>query len=246
MPDIIYQPAGRAEEYSPLAANLYRGCEHGCLYCFAPSATWTKRKDFHKNVAPRKDVLKWLERNAPKYSGQEVLMCFTCDPYTPCENQHGVTREAIKILHRHGVSVNLLTKGGQRAVRDFDLLSKRPGLSRIGATLTFDNEMDSLKWEPKADTPANRIAMLRKAKEMGIKTWASLEPVIEPEQTLELIKMSAPYVDKYKVGRWNYDKRANEINWKDFLMKAMQAMRERDVNFYIKNDLAVFWKEGLA
>ena len=55
---IIYEPKGRAREYSPLAANLYRGCGHGCIYCYAPAVTFTAREVFRSHPCPRQDVLR--------------------------------------------------------------------------------------------------------------------------------------------------------------------------------------------
>ena len=179
----------------------------------------------------------FLELNIKLY---KILLCFTCDPYTPEEMKLMITREAIKILHANGVAVNILTKGGLRAVRDFDLLAAHPELSRIGATLTFDEMHDSLNWEPHAACPAYRYEMLSQAKAKGIETWASLEPVIDPEQTLKIIERTLGFVDHYKLGRWNYDKQANEIDWADFLKCAVELLEANKASYYIKKDLAVF------
>jgi len=237
---VIYEPSGKAQEYSELAANLYQGCSHGCLYCYAPKVVHQKKDEFHTNIKPRKDVLKWLDRQAPHYKGKEVFLCFTCDPYGPEEMEHCTTRDAIKLLYGHSVGVNILTKGGDRAERDLHILAERPELSRLGATLTFDNIQDSLKWEPMAAIPDSRIRMLYRAHNMGIKTWASMEPVIDPEQTLKLIRQTHQFVDSYKVGRWNHDARANDIDWRDFLRRVVDLLEEKGCNYYIKRDLSVY------
>ena len=237
---VIYEPKGKAKEYSDLATNLFTGCSHGCLYCYVPSVLHIKPEEFHSSVTPRKGVLMHLEREAPKHKGKEVMLCFTCDPYPKEEMKLMVTRRAIEILHKHGVGVNILTKGGLRAERDFDLLAANPELSRIGATLTFDELHDTLEWEPNAACPEYRYEMLKRAKLKGIRTWASLEPVIDPEQTLQIIKRTVGFVDHYKMGRWNYDKRANEIDWADFLKRAVELLEKHGASYYIKKDLAVF------
>lgn len=87
---IIYEPKGRAKEYCELAANLYRGCGHGCRYCYAPDATRADREKFYREPQPRKSVIEKLRKDAFTISGIEkrpVLLCFTCDPYQPI-NEH--------------------------------------------------------------------------------------------------------------------------------------------------------------
>ena len=242
---VIYTPGGRASEYADLALNLYSGCSHGCLYCYAPLALRRDRVKFHANVAPRKDILKKIRKDAPEHKGKEVFMCFSCDPY-PSGVNTSTTREAIKILHSHGVGVNILTKGGLRMLRDMDLMISRPELSRVGATLTFAGYLDSCQDEPHAAAPSERIEMLQRAHEAGIDTWVSLEPVIVPQQTLELITLSAPYVDHYKVGMLNYDPRAKAIDWAAFLRDATALLTEFGKDFYIKKDLAVYSDKGLV
>ncbi len=148
---IIYEPKGRAREYAPLAANLYKGCEHGCKYCFAPDATFTDRERFHSAVTVRVDGLKQLEKDALalKGSGKRVLLSFTTDPYQPLETEQGITRQAIQILHRYGLFVEILTKGDSRAIRDFDLLGS--GDARIGAAYPAHHDH-----QPADDRPAHR------------------------------------------------------------------------------------------
>lgn len=197
-------------------------------------------------VEPRKDILKKIAKEAPEHKGKEVFLCFTCDPYCQEEMKYMITRQAIKILHAHGVGVNILTKGGMRASRDFDLLSAKPELSRIGATLTFIENKDSLEWEPHAALPAERREMLREAHDRGIRTWVSLEPVIDPYQTLDMIECTVDYVDHYKVGRWNYDRRAKDIDWADFVHRAVKLLESHKASYYIKKDLAVFLDKAMG
>ena len=232
----IYKPKGRAKEYCDLAINLYRGCGHGCKYCYAPAATYQTRENFRKPT-PRKNIIELIKKEAPKYSGREVLLCFTCDPYQPINMKYELARQAIKILHKNNIAVRILTKGGHSSMRDFDLLSHKPNLSRYGATLTFIDDDDSLEHEPWADLPYGRLRALRNAKDSGIPTWVSLEPVIDTEQTLELIRISHSYVDEYKLGKLNYDKRANEIDWRKFANEAISLFEKFNKKYYIKNDL---------
>lgn len=134
----------------------------------------------------------------------------------------------------------ILTKGGKRAERDFNLLAKNPALSSFGVTLTFAKLSDSEKWEPGAATPIQRACSLYNAKDMGIKTWVSLEPVIDPQQTLEIIRCTLQSVDMYKIGKWNHDKRANEIDWKAFVQEAVEILERHGKEYYVKEDLRAY------
>ncbi len=234
---VIYEPRGRAGEYAPLAVNLYRGCGHGCIYCYAPEATFIERQEFIK-ATPRQGIIEKLEKDTPRAAldGDKgnVLLCFTCDPYQPINDIHGLTRQAIEILHKNGFNVTILTKGGKRAERDFDLLG--PG-DEFAATLTFLDEQKSLKWEPRAAIPEERIEALRKAHELGIKTWVSLEPVIEPAESIEIIRQTHTFVDLFKVGLLNHHPRGKTIDWGKFLNDVINVLEEYGCQYYIKKDL---------
>lgn len=238
---IIYEPKGRAKEYCKLAANLYRGCGHGCKYCYAPDATRADREKFYREPQPRKDVISKLTRQLEKntFNGP-VLLCFTCDPYQPINDEYGLAGQALQLLKFNGILVEILTKGGKRAEKDFHMLGAG---DKIGATLTFVSDADSLEWEPGAALPAERFAMLEKAKSMGISTWASLEPVIDPGQSLEIIRRTHEYVDLFKVGTLNHHPLAREIDWHKFAADAVRLLRELNCSYYIKNDLRRYLKK---
>src|SRR4030065_873178 len=233
---IIYAPKGKAREYCELALNLYRGCNHGCSYCYSPKILRMSKENFI-NASPRKDILSKKKKEAPQYSGREIQLCFTCDPYHQLDEKLLLTREVILILHRNNITVRILTKGGQRSERDFDLLFANKNKSWYGATLTFIKDEDSKLYEPQAALPLERFKALEKAHALGIKTWASLEPVIKPEQTLEIIEQTLKYIDVFKIGKWNYDKEADKIDWRDFINKAILILKYNNKEFYIKKDL---------
>lgn len=231
----IYEPKGRAREYADLALNLYRGCGHKCAYCYAPQALHMSREDFAQ-PEPRRGVLGYLKTEAVKYANEQaqVFLCFSTDPYNPIEPLHELTRQAIEILHHHGVGVRILTKGGLRSTRDFEQLGP---LDSYGATLTFCTMEGGDEWEPGAANWLERIAALQEAHDRGIYTWVSLEPVIEPEQSIELISITAGYVDEYRIGKWNHDYRAKSIDWADFARKAKATCEAFGKKYMIKDDL---------
>jgi DNA repair photolyase len=235
----IYRPKGKAGEYGELALNHYKGCGHGCRYCYVPPILYKSPDQFHGNPQARTLDHRILNKELEAIRGQTVFLCFTCDPYQPIDTEAKVTREIIQRLRLYDVSVNILTKGGLRSTRDFDLLAKDPQ-AKYGATLTFLNPEDSVKWEPHAALPQERIDALKKAHDLGIRTWASLEPVIDPDQSLKLIRQTKDFVDEYKIGRWNHDPRADRIDWKTFGEEAVELCREFTKKYYVKKDLAIF------
>ena len=235
--NIIYEPRGKAGEYCKLACNLYRGCSHNCVYCYAPKATFNN--DFAESKL-RKGLLEQLEKEAALLSfpwnkpDSPILLCFTCDPYQPMDSIHQITRKALQILKKNNLDVMILTKGGKRAERDFDLLTSD---DKFGVTLTcLDNE-ESLKWEPGAALPQERISSLQKAHELRIKTWVSIEPVINPETSLEIIHQTHEFVDLYKVGKMNYHPIAKTVDWHKFGNDAINLLTSLKKEYYIKDDL---------
>jgi len=249
MTTIVYEPRGRAKEYSELAANLYSGCDHACSYCYAPLATRKKRDTFCLSK-PREGVLnkfladaKELEQRNEK---RPILLSFTTDPYQLLDVKYQLTREAIKILHNHNLCVSILTKGGKRSERDFDLLSKNRNLSEYGTTLVFIEETMRQKMEPGAAPVVERIEALKKAHKLGIKTYVSLEPVWFPEDALKFIDLTHDFVDLFKVGKLNYNPQQLNVNWTVFRKDVIEKLKEYDVDYYIKKDLEKYSLDPLA
>lgn len=233
----IYEPRGKAREYSPLALNLYAGCAHGCEYCFAPAATFKKREVFARPRA-RVGIIKQVQKDAVRLHGdpRQVLLSFTTDPYQPIEAEEGLTRQALKILKENNISATILTKGGLRATKDFDILANMPG-SEFAVTLTTDNEEESRRWEPGAALPSERIKSLKLAKGAELRTWISFEPVINPDAVFRMIEQTYTFVDFYKVGKLNYHPFAKEIDWKKFGLSVIQKLKDFECDYLIKKDL---------
>ncbi len=232
----IYEPKGRALEYAELACNLYRGCSHSCSYCFGPSVLRMDREIFHKHPVPRPGIIEALRRDAETLRGdpRTVLLSFTSDIYQPIDDEHRLARKAICALKDAGLNFEVLTKGGMRAARDFDLYESG---DRFATTLTLINFLSSIEREPGAAHPVERIGAIRQAKKRGITTWVSLEPVLDPALSLELIRLTHDVVDKFKVGKWNHDKRAKDIDWKRFGNEAVELLERLGKDYYIKDDL---------
>lgn len=232
----IYEPTGRAGEYSHLACNLYHGCDHGCRYCYVPMMPWNTRENFAQ-ASPREGILDALERDACKYAGTDkrVLLCFTCDPYQPIEQNHQITYEAIRILRANKIPFQILTKGGYLAARDFRMYGPDDAFA---VTLTSLDKADQQRDEPGAAPPSERLAALIKAHRLGIETWVSLEPVIDCEKSIRIIKETREYVDLYKIGTLNYvECEITPDEWRRFGERAINLLIAYGKKYYIKHDL---------
>jgi DNA repair photolyase len=235
---MIYIPSGKAREYSPLALNIFNGCDHGCTYCYVPSATF--RPDANIRPIKRKTLLADLEKELKKFVPKEqILLCFLCDPYPVHDVETCVTREVLEILKKYECCIAILSKGGKRILRDLDIFKSYPaGKIKIGTTLTFLHDEKRAAIEPNAAPVLDRMAALEAVHAEGIKTFVSIEPVIDPTESLMAICHSIPFVDQYKVGKLNHDaKREKEINWTEFLSHALTILHEYHKEIYVKEDL---------
>ena len=226
----IYVPKGRAKEYGDYAVNIYTGCPHRCYYCFAPQVLHREREAFHSCVEPRKDIVRELRRQLEQeqITGQLIHLCFTCDPY-PASYNTTATREVIRALKECGNHVQILTKGS--GARDFDLLD---GEDWYGVTISCGQPMAD-KAEPCAITPELRMYDLKIAKHLGIHTWVSFEPVLDPAAVLDCIKGCAYFIDRVKIGKLNYH--SSDIDWAQFGRDAEAIFKSQGLDYYIKESL---------
>lgn len=241
----IYAPKGQAGEYSALAANPYRGCGHGCAYCYVPLVTKQDRKEFDAGAVERADYITKLGREATKYKEagitEQVMMSFTTDPYHPGESM--MTRQAIIVMQWAGLGICTLTKGGARALRDLDLF--RPKRDAFASTLTSLDDRFSKKWERNAALPGDRIDTLAAFHSRGIFTWVSLEPTLNVESSLAVVDATYNFVDLYKVGRANYVKEiTTTTDWRDYTLRMIDKLQRYGVKHYIKKDLQPYLPAG--
>jgi DNA repair photolyase len=239
--NLIYEPKGKAREYSPLALNIYSGgCDHCCKYCYCDSMQKSFGKTWSKDPLPRN--LSSLDCDAKK-AFRQILLCFVGDPYCHAETKYRKTRQALLTLKKHKCSVAVLTKGGKRCLSDMDVFNNWPdGRFEVGATLTFMNKNKSIDVEPGASLPDERLEALSCLHQQGIKTFASIEPVLDPDESLAVIKASLSFVDIYKVGKLNHHECS--INWRSFCVDAVNLIRGAGRKLYVKNDLRPFAPSG--
>ncbi len=241
---IIYGPRGQAGEYARLATNPYRGCGHGCAYCYVPAVLRMDRPAFDAGAVPRPGFIPALRKDAQKYADldvrEQVMLSFTTDPYHPGDT--GLTRQTVEVIKEHGLGFCTLTKGGTRALRDLDLF--RPGRDAFASTLTSLDDAFSEKWERHAALPGDRIRALRQFSEAGIFTWVSLEPTLDTESSLEIIRKTHGFIDLYKIGRANYLPQTKTTDWEQYTHAIVDTVARLGVSAYIKRDLQPYLPSG--
>ncbi len=237
----IYKPKGAAAEYGDYAVNIYTGCPHRCYYCYAPQVLHRDRETFHSCVEPRRDIVgkvrKQLERE--QITGQLIHLCFTCDPY-PVGHDSTATREVIQALKEHGNHVQILTKGN--GSRDFDLLDSGDWYGITYTGYSRESLFEPPKTEHGAAPVATRLAALEVAHMAGIKTWISMEPVLDAFGVKHFLSLGVDYVDHYKIGKLNYH--PSDINWTQFGREAEAICRKMGLDYYIKDSLRAKMEKG--
>lgn len=238
----IYSPSGKAAEYSPLALNLYRGCSHGCTYCYVPKMMKPRNKDYdHTDVMMQNVTPESLERDCAKHENErrQVLLSFTTDPY-----MHGFdttpTSVALELFLHYGIPAAVLTKAPSNAERDFDLMREFGASLIMGTSIsTLNNYRDM---EPHADTPEARINAMKVAKEHGLITWLSMEPAFSIEEGLAIIDATSSVIDRYRIGKLNHVK--HEADWTEYLISVVGRLRSLGKSTFVKSDLAAYAPEN--
>ena len=245
--DVIYRPAGEAGEYAPLATNPYRGCNHACKYCYVPLATHQDRAEFNRGAVPRTGYYERLLKDCARYQRAgvtaQVMLSFATDVYGPRDAL--LTRKTLITLRNHELSFCVLTKGGTRALQDVDLY--RSAHDAFAATLTTLDPTFSRKWEPGAPPPDDRIDALRRFHDRGVFTWVSLEPTLDVEASLELVRATHSFVDLYKIGKANYLKEITRTtDWRSYTLKMIDLCQRLGAKHYIKQSLQEWLPTGYS
>jgi len=234
---VIYEPRGKAKEYSNYALNIYKGCSHTCVYCYVPDCLRMTKDKFYNEQSPRAKILDNVEKNLKKKIVDDfVFMSFTSDPYQPLEKELKLTRQCVELLNQYGQKYKILTKS-KLILRDKDIFDKK--LAWLGFTISFDSDEEALKYEKKADPISERVKAIKELHYSGFKTFVSMEPVINPEEAIKLVKR-IKFVDLIKVGKINYMK--NNIDWSRFLIDIEKELKKYKIPFMIKKDLEKFRK----
>jgi DNA repair photolyase len=153
-------------------ANLYKGCTHGCVYCYAPSLTHDERK-WGMYVDVKVNAPEVMERELRGLRKDEVFLSSASDPYQPVEARYRLTRRCLESLWRNHFPVSILTRS-PLVLRDLDLIQKLDWV-RVGMSITT---VPDRKFEPGVSPLSRRIDTLKKLAKAGVTTWVSLAPVV--------------------------------------------------------------------
>jgi DNA repair photolyase len=175
------------------SVNPYRGCEHGCVYCFArpthANMGLSAGLDFESKLFVKPDAPELLEReiSAPKYSPKVIAIGTNTDPYQPIERKYEVMRGILEVLERAGHPVGIVTKSAL-VLRDIDILSRmaRRNLVKVALSVTSLDPKLARIMEPRAATPARRLEAIRQLSEAGIPASVMVAPVIPAINDMEI------------------------------------------------------------
>jgi len=176
--------------------NPYRGCEHGCVYCFArPSHAFmglSPGLDFETRLFVKDGAAALLERelSSPRYQPRTIAIGTNTDPYQPIEKEHRVMRQVLEVLARANHPVGIVTKSAL-VLRDIDILAPMAakGLAKVALSVTsLDGKLSRLM-EPRAAQPERRLETIRVLSEAGIPTSVMVAPIIPSinDQEIEAI-----------------------------------------------------------
>ncbi|MGY1488102.1 PA0069 family radical SAM protein [Methylobacillus pratensis] len=165
--------------------NPYRGCEHGCIYCFArPTHTYlglSAGLDFESRILVKPDAASLLRKELSKknYRCAPMAMGTNTDPYQPLERQQQLTRQILQVLAEFKHPVSIVTKAAM-VERDIDILSEmaHEGLAQVFISVTTLSNQISRTLEPRAAAPQRRLETIRRLHAAGIPVGVMTAPVI--------------------------------------------------------------------
>src|ERR1700733_1751293 len=173
--------------------NPYRGCEHGCVYCFArPTHAYlglSPGLDFETKLFMKPNAPELLERelSAPGYEPKVIAIGTNTDPYQPIERRYKIMHRILEVLERAGHPVGIVTKSAL-VLRDLDILARMAErkLAKVALSVTTLDAKLARSMEPRASTPPRRLDALRQLAAAGIPTSTLVAPVIPAINDAEL------------------------------------------------------------
>ena len=209
--------------------NPYKGCEHGCIYCYArPSHAYLNLSpglDFETRIFYKPNAAELLERELrkPGYRPSFIALGANTDPYQPVERRLQVTRGILEVLERFRHPVGIITKGAALVERDLDLLARMAQQRLVGVGITLTTLRPELKrtLEPRASSPQARLRVMRRLKEAGVPVRVMFSPVIpcvnddELEQVLEAAAEAGASSASYVLLRLPYELKDLFREWLD-------------------------------
>lgn len=242
----IYNPSGKAGEYSYWACNFYTGCSNNCDYCYCKkgvmSHVWSNTAQLKKAFKDEKGALRIFEKelleNLSELQVHGLFFTFTSDPFLP--ETFDLTHKAISICIDNFVPVKVLTKradflnklDGKWTAVHWSLSTVMKAYIAFGFTLTGHDEL-----EPNASTNAERIEAMKKLHEAGFKTWASIEPIIDLKASRTCIEQTLGFCDLYKIGLMSGGKLPDKEELRSFVGRVCYLISA--------NGAKVYWKDSI-
>jgi DNA repair photolyase len=173
--------------------NPYRGCEHGCVYCFArPSHAYqglSAGLDFESKLFAKPDAAKLLEREItrPGYKVKPIAIGTNTDPYQPIERDWLIMRSILEVLEKYNHPVGIVTKSAL-VTRDIDILARmaQKGLAKVALSVTTLDRTLARTMEPRCSTPSKRLEAIKQLSEANIPTSVMVAPIIPGLNDYEL------------------------------------------------------------
>lgn len=192
--------------------NPYKGCAHGCAYCYAGlmrSSLSGGSAGWGSYVKAKVNLPEVLERQLARCRKQgHVMLSSVCDPYQPAEERYQLTRQSLILLRYYGWSTSVLTRS-PLVLRDKDIFRSMLEID-IGFSIPTDDDVVRMRLEPAAPSIPERINALKELHSAGIKTWVFVAPVLpmDPDRLADLI---APYAAEVLIDHLNYKTRFSAV-----------------------------------
>lgn len=235
--------------------NPYRGCEHGCVYCFArPTHAFlglSAGLDFETKLVAKENAADVLERDlsARRYEPKVIALGTATDPYQPIERSLKITRSILEVLDRTNHPVGIVTKSAL-VTRDIDILSRMAerNLIKVAVSVTSLDHRRARTMEPRASTPKRRLEAIKALSGAGIPTSVMVAPIVpalndhEIETILEAahaagareagwVMLRLPYEVKDIFTEWLLENEPNRYRHVMSLVRAMRDGKEYDSTF---------------
>ena len=266
----LYTPGGAAREYAAVGCNFYRGCPYQCRYCYNRKGMTAKvmgvdhavlddcftkeqnRPQKYRGLTGEEYAFvifrRELEKHVDYFQKTGIFFSFSTDPL--CDESFGLTWRCVQLAVReYGIPVKMLTKNADFSASQmlmFNLIPvERRSLIAFGFTLTGRDD-----WEPFASKNLDRIRLMKVLNEMRFHTFASIEPIIDFENSLEMIKQTVRFCDQYLIGLMSFRQAIGlppyqEDRCSEFIYYADQEMFSAYVNKKTHNLVRIYWKESV-
>jgi len=221
--------------------NIYRGCGHGCKYCFAQySHSYLDSRDFFGHIFVKTNIVEALDRelSSKKWLGDPINIGGVTDSYQPAEQGYRLMPEVLRVLIKHKNPIILTTKSSL-IMRDFDAIKELASVARvhIGASIITTDETLRKTLEPGASPVAQRLEMLGEFKKAGCSTGILLMPIIpeltDSQENIESVFSEAKKRDIDGVSAWTLNLRGRtRWGFMDFIRKNFPHLDKRFRDLY--------------